>query len=165
MKTCFPLLLAACLAAGFAPGTVAAQGEVGTAPAALDAAAIRAQQQQIRADAEARKGRYAKLPDAKRTDLYRRQDRVDTLIKDVTLTTELDETRRIELFNNLEAISAIVNQAEDERMICQRHRPIGSNRPTTICKSVAQRRADREFAERNTNLSTLECDRTKHTCF
>ncbi len=112
----------------------------------LDAAAIRSQQQ-IRADAEARTGRYKDMPDSKRNDLFRRQGQVEGLLGTVQSTTELDETRRIQLFKHLEAISAIINAAEDERMICKRTKPVGSNRPTTVCKTVAQRRDEREAGQ------------------
>ncbi len=114
----------------------------------LEAAAIRSQQQQIRADAEARTGRYKDMPDAKRNDLFRRQGQVEGLLGNVQSTTELDETRRIQLFNNLEAISAIINAAEDERMICERTKLVGTNRPTTVCKTEAQRRHEREAGQR-----------------
>jgi hypothetical protein len=114
----------------------------------LDAAEIRSQQQQIRADAEARTGRYQHMPEATRSDLLRRQERVHTLLGDVRETTELDETRRIELFNNLEAISAIINFDEDQRMICERTKLVGTNRPTTVCRTVAQRRDEREAGQR-----------------
>jgi len=123
----------------------------------LDASAIRDQQREIRAAVEAGRGAYKELPDTKRRELLGKQDRVLALIADRSRTTELNEHQQIELFNNLEAIQAIVNSAEDERMICRRERPTGTNRPQTICKTVAQRRAEREAIERDTGRRTLEC--------
>ncbi len=116
-------------------------------PESLDAQAIRTQQAKIRSDAEAGTGRYASLDKRKRAELFSRQDRVLLLIGGIEVTTELDETRRIALFNELEAIGAIVNFDDDDRLICERIRPVGSNRPTTLCKSVAQRRLERERAQ------------------
>ncbi len=114
----------------------------------LDAAAIRSQQQQIRADAEARNGRYKDMPDSKRNDVFRRQGQVEGPLGNVQSITELDETRRIQLFDHLEAISANINADDDERMICERSKPLGSTCPTTVCKTVAQRRDEREAGQR-----------------
>lgn len=110
----------------------------------LDAGKIREQQAQIRADAEARRGRYEHLSEQTRQELFAKQDVVDRLTRGLTATTELPEVQRIELFNSLESISAIINRAEDDRLICERVRPVGSNRPTTFCQTVAERRRHRE---------------------
>ena len=47
---------------------------------------------------------------------------------------------------------AVINEAlgrawDDSREVCERERPIGSNRPVRICKTVAERRRDRERSE------------------
>jgi len=123
----------------------------------LDAAAIRSQQQEIRAAVQAGRGAYKDLPDARKRELLGKQDRVLSLIENKTRTTELNERQQIEVFNDLEAIQAIINSAEDERMICRRERPTGTNRPQTICKTVAQRRAEREAIERDTGRRSLDC--------
>ena len=122
-----------------------------------DARAIRKQQEQIRSEAEARSGRYKDLSEARRIELLQRQAVVMRLTEGVTQTTELKEEQQIELFNALESIEAIVNAAEDERMVCERHRPIGSNRPQTICKTVAERRAEREAVRGQVGKRNLEC--------
>ncbi len=124
---------------GIAPLAFASQSN-------LDARSIREQQQQIRSEAEARNGRYKDLSEEKRSELFSRLAQVSNLLKEVTLTTELKEAEQIELSNALESISAIVNAAEDDRMVCERSRPVGSNRMRTVCKTVAQRRIEREAA-------------------
>jgi len=110
----------------------------------LDAKAIVAQQAGIRTEALASAGRYKDMPAAKRDELFALQDKVTRYLADRATTTELPEQDQIAVFNALEGISAIINRAEDERMICERGRPVGSNRPQTICRSVAQRRVDQE---------------------
>ena len=117
------------------------------AQANLDAKAIVAQQAEIRAEAAARSGRYKDMPAAKREELFALQDKVSKQLAGRTTITELAEADQIAVFNALEAISSIINQAEDERMVCERYKPIGSNRPQTLCKTVAQRRAEREAGE------------------
>ncbi|TDK29214.1 hypothetical protein [Luteimonas terrae] len=123
----------------------------------LDAGAIRDQQRELRTAAETGKGVFKDLPDARKREMFDRQDRVLALVRDRSRTTELTERQQIELFNNLEAIQAIIDSNEDERMICRRERATGTNRPQTICKTVAQRRAERESVERDTGRRTLEC--------
>lgn len=126
--------------AGFTPGPATGSDN-------FDAATIRAQQAQLRSDAEARRGPFKDIGESERAELSRQQDIVDRLTRDVSRTTELREAQQVELLNALEHISAIVNRAEDERLVCRRHRPTGSNRPTTTCRTVAQLRADRVSVE------------------
>lgn len=132
----------------------------------LETDKIRAQQQQIRADAQARSGRYAKLSPKQRSELAHQQDRVEELLRsDVKQTTDLNEYDQIALFNSLESIESIINNAEDERMICERHKPTGSKRPVTTCRTAAQRKAEREEAMKDFGKSNLECNKTAMTCY
>lgn len=123
----------------------------------LDADAIRKQQQQIRSEAEAKRGRYKDMEQPRLTELFAHQDKVDDLLTSVDDTADLPEKGRMELFNALEAIEAIVNAAEDERMVCERIKPTGSHRPVRECKTVAQRRAEREDAMRDMGSRSRGC--------
>ncbi|PJJ97533.1 hypothetical protein CO641_11280 [Lysobacteraceae bacterium NML91-0213] len=111
-----------------------------------DAAAIVSQQNEIRSEVEQRSGRYRDMAGADRERLLQIQDRVIRQLEGRERTTELSPADRVTLFNDLEQISALVNKAEDDRMVCERTRPIGSNRPVNVCKTVAQRRVEREQA-------------------
>lgn len=126
-----------------------------------DAQAILAQQQEIRTEATAKKGRYSHMDASTREKLFEQQGKVQQLLAGVTDTTTLGEHDQIALFNSLEAIEAIINKAEDDRQICERHKPSGSNRPQTICRSVAERRADKQHAEQalQRNQTCLDCTR------
>jgi hypothetical protein len=124
----------------------------------LDAGTIRTQQQQIRSEAQARTGRYAKLSPKQQRELMHQQDRVMQLLgSDVANTTELSELDQVALFNSLEAIEAIVNNAEDERLVCERHKPVGTNRPRTVCKTAAQRAAARQASQDRVIERTQTC--------
>lgn len=133
------------VAALFAAVSIPAAAE---APKQLQSDAIRTQQAEIRRSAEAGEGRYRSLTSGDRRQLFTHQDRVDALLGDTTLTTELSEVHQVELFNNLEAISALVNDEADERLICRRIKPVGSNRPTTVCRTAAQLREEKELSDR-----------------
>lgn len=126
-----------------------------------DAQAILTQQQSIKSEVMSKKGRYRDMDQGTRQQLFDQQDKVQKLLVGVSRATELGEHDQIALFNSLEAIEAIVNKAEDERMVCERYKPSGSNRPVTVCKTVAERRADKEHAEQalQRNQVCLNCSR------
>ena len=50
-------------------------------------------------------------------------------------------------FNSLEWIKAAITQAENEQVICERKRSVGSNRVQRVCATVAERRKQRESVE------------------
>jgi len=121
----------------------------------MDAAKILDQQRQIRVEVEQRSGRYKDLPAKERETLLREQDKVFTLLRDRSAVTDLPEADRIVVFNSLESISAIVNRAPEEKLVCERTRKVGSNRTETVCMTAAERRARREadakaLGDRNT---------------
>jgi hypothetical protein len=112
--------------------------------AETDAAKIVSQQTEIHQDVLARRGPYRDMAESERARLLELQQGVIGALEGRARTTELPAAAQVSLFNDLEAISALVNKAEDERMVCERTRPIGSNRPVNICKTVAERRLERE---------------------
>ncbi len=119
--------------------------------------AIREQQQQIRLGVQERKGDYKDMSEADRSKILAEQAKVERLTQGKTSTSDLDERSRMELFNSLETIKAIVTSAEDDRMVCERVKRTGSNRPERVCKTVAQRRAEREDAVRDLGKRSLGC--------
>ena len=112
---------------------------------------VRTQQAEIRADTKAGRGVYENLSDHQRSQLLARQDAMLRLIEGKQSPRELSEPQRLELFNQLEAIEAMVNQAEDQRMVCRRVATIGTNRKERVCKTVAQRREEMRDAQQILN--------------
>lgn len=133
----------------------------GAAIAGHDVAAIVAQQAQMRGEVQAGTGRYKDMPPAQRDELLRRQGAVLQMVQGKGDTDELAPEERTRLFNELEAIESLVNKAEDERMICEHQKTIGSNRKERVCKTVAQRRKEQEAARsvmgRATRCATSSC--------
>ena len=105
-----------------------------------------AQQQQIRSDVIAGKGRYASMPERKRNDLLSRQEHLMHTLEGKQTSAELTEDEYMEAFSALEWIEAAINNQEDERLICRREKTIGSNRTTRICRTAAQMEIERELA-------------------
>ncbi len=130
----------------------------------MDAQAILKQQQDIRAEVDKPGGRFKHLTDDKRENLFANQGTVNALLKDRQSMQELSEVDRIAAFNALENIEGILNQVEDDRMVCERIKPVGSNRPKTVCQTVAERRAEREQAQRDVSNRTQSCFQGQDNC-
>lgn len=107
---------------------------------------VRQQQAEILAGAKAKTGIYASLSADDRDMLITRQMKVLRMIEGKKMSAELTESEKLELFNSLEWIEATVNNAEDERVVCERHAVIGSNLKQRVCMTVA---AKRELSERS----------------
>ncbi len=107
---------------------------------------IVAQQQQIKADVIAKKGRYADMPSRQRNELISKQQSLLTMLEGKQSSDELTESQRIEAFNTLEWIEAAINKQEEDRMICIREKTIGSNRVTRTCRTADQWAIARENA-------------------
>lgn len=107
---------------------------------------IRAQQSQIRDGVEARSGRYKDLSSSQRNELLSKQARMLQTIEGKHSTSELNQEERVEVFNTLEYIEAVVNNSDDERMVCERRPVLGSTRKERVCKTASQWREDREAA-------------------
>jgi len=107
---------------------------------------IRSQQAEIRAAVIAKTGAYRDLPESTRVELLTRQTRVLSAIDGKQVADELTQEQRTGVFNDLEWIEAAINRAEDERMVCEYTRTIGSTRKQRVCRTAEQMRAQREAA-------------------
>ena len=122
-----------------------------------DAVAITAQQLEIRRDADARRGRFNTMNEAQLRDLKERQARVLRMLDGKTRTTELPPADQVRLLNDLEAISALLNKANDERLVCERQRITGSKLPKTVCMTVAEKRSAAGSAGNNLKQRNQLC--------
>jgi hypothetical protein len=117
---------------------------------ALQLDAIRAEQATIRAGVEShRSGRYKELPEATRTELLARQATMLELIDGKQSGDQLTEAQRAEVTTTLAWIDAKLKEADDERMVCERRKTIGSNRRERVCMTAAQMREQREATRDN----------------
>ena len=144
----FVVAVALCLGV-WAPSTFAETSS-------LNLDAVRSQQAEIRLGVQSRTGIYKELSAGDREVLLRQQTQLLGVMGDRENAHELTEARRIELFNSLELIEALVNKAEDERMICEYRATIGSNRKQRDCRTVAQRREQREATRNQIDSSGLD---------
>jgi len=120
---------------------------------------VLAQQQQIRADVVAGKGRYANIPNQKRSELMAKQDELIVLLEGKQSSAELSQDQYVAAFNKLEWIEATVNNTDGERMICTREKTLGSNRTTRVCRTAAQLEEQREYARQQLETGNTQLTR------
>jgi len=61
--------------------------------------------------------------------------------------TELSEPQRLTVFNDHQRVVALLDKAEESRVICEQVKRVGSHRHSVECRSVAERRRDRENSQ------------------
>ncbi len=105
---------------------------------------IRTTQDALKRDLIAKKSDYDHLSDAEKQAILRKQDAIYSFLNEHSSFDGLSDDDKRQLINALEAVRALVAQAEDSRMICERVKVIGSNRPQNKCMTAGQRRRIRE---------------------
>ena len=84
-------------------------------------------------------------------------NRLSNLFGDSQSVDELPMAARVQAFNEQELINTVLSRAHaDSRMVCMREKRVGSHRTTTHCMTMAERRAEREFAQMQ--ISTRQTD-------
>lgn len=128
---------------------------VATAPAWAESPAGVAADVSTFADSKAqieddlRKGeRYSELTRHQREDVVAALERMERLLEGITAVSELRPQDRAALLNDQELVNTILTAAEeDSRLICKRVVRTGSHRPSTQCRTVGERRRERENSQ------------------
>lgn len=122
---------------------------------------IRAQQIELREAARAGSGAFKDFPRRERDQLVDKQGALLDLIEGKQDVAQLDEPVRLDVFNRLEEIRAIVDRAEDSRVVCEYEKRIGSNMKKRVCRTVAEQREQlrqaQELLGRGGNCSGALC--------
>ena len=100
-------------------------------------------------ETELRKGEmYSEISGKDRACVLELLESMGGRLASVTTVDELDKASRMALYNEQEELRVLLSSAEsDSRVLCTREKKLGSHRTTTMCKTVAERRRDRETAE------------------
>ena len=109
----------------------------------LKGAALRrvvAEQTELRAEVATKGRRFKDMEPAEREALIAKQDRLLELLAGRSDIEELSAEQREEVYAALKTIDTTVMRVEDDRMICERVKVVGSNRPQNKCMTVGQRR-------------------------
>lgn len=88
---------------------------------------------------------YAEISSDSRQRVIASLDRISGLLGDAQNVNQLPESTKVEVFNEQEKVNTLLTQAHDDsRLVCRREKTTGSNRPTNVCSTVAERRRIRE---------------------
>lgn len=91
---------------------------------------------------------YEEIGNSGRTQVRQAVASIRSIMGSRSELNELNPNERIEVLNQREIINTVMGQAHaDSRMVCERHKPIGSNRPTRVCMTVAERKRAQEKSE------------------
>jgi hypothetical protein len=118
---------------------------------------ILTQQTQLRAQVVAGKGAFKDMSKAERAALVERQDRVLQMLGGQQTLEDMAPDQRTVVFNDLEWIKAAVTKAEDDRMVCEYTRTVGSNRMQSVCMTAKQQRENRDGSQ-DSLRRTFKCD-------
>lgn len=92
---------------------------------------------------------YSHLTQDEKQTILRKQGPIYAMLEGRASFDALSDDEKRRLANAIEEVRALVAKAEDSRMICERVRVIGSNRPQNKCMTVGERRRLREKAQQD----------------
>jgi hypothetical protein len=136
----FSSFAALCLAASLSFATLAQDAiTIDWTPESL-----RSAQDAIKRALTSDKSGYGHLSEAEKQAILNKQEPIYAMIEGRTNFDNLSDDDKRRLINAIEEVRTSVAKAEDSRMICERVRVIGSNRPQNKCTTVGERRRQRE---------------------
>jgi hypothetical protein len=98
------------------------------------------QAEQLRKDL-AGSEQYSEITESDRAAALALLDRLETRLDGVSEVSTLPEQAKVSVFNDQEALNAILTgAAADSRQSCRREHVVGSNRRQNVCMTVAERR-------------------------
>jgi hypothetical protein len=110
---------------------------------------LRTAQDALKRDLSANKSEYGHLTQQEKQAILSKQAPIYAMIDGRTSFDTLNDDDKRRLANAIEEVRALVAKAEDSRMICERVRVIGSNRPQNKCITAGERRRIREKAQQD----------------
>lgn len=143
------VLLSVCLSVFMAHAAIASDDRIQLAQELPD---IRAAQDALKAALDKKDGPYARYSESQRNTLRQQQSSIYGLIDGKDSLDDLGEDSRLRLANLLMSQKAQLEQKPDDKVVCQRVKVLGSNRPKMQCMSEAQRDRQREEARKGSSF-------------
>ncbi len=94
-------------------------------------------------------GQHANVTPANQERIGKQLDVLQKLYDDRAEGKKFRKADEVKLVNASEEINAILSGREDDRLVCEQVRTLGSNRTTKVCMTVAERRARQEEAKKD----------------
>jgi hypothetical protein len=92
-------------------------------------------------------GEFRELSATDRGALAEAQARIRAAVAGKANMGELSEAERLQVFNDHQRVVALVDRAEESRVVCEQVKRVGSHRHAVECRSVAEVRRARERAQ------------------
>ena len=143
------VLLSVCLSVFMAQAAMASDERIQITQELPD---IRAAQDALKNALDRKDGPYARYTDAQRNNLRQQQSSIYGLIDGKHSLDDLGEDNRVRLANLLMSQKAQLEQKPQDKMVCERVKVIGSNRPKMQCMRQAQRDRQREEARKGSSF-------------
>lgn len=97
-------------------------------------------------------GHYEFVTNSERRDIDARFNDMQSLFDRYGTVDKMDQKTKVQMFNDQEAVNAILTRRKDDRLVCESERPLGSNIPRTTCRTNRQieqaRRDSQELRDR-----------------
>lgn len=106
----------------------------------IDPQRVHKEQTQLQSQVRKGQGPFKDIDAGLQNRIIANQDRVLELVNGKQSLDELSAEDRDELTTTLGDIERLVTKAKDERQVCRKMRPTGSNRPQVVCMTAAQHR-------------------------
>ena len=135
------VLLSVCLSVFMAHAALASDDRI---QLAQELPEIRAAQDALKAALEKKDGPYARYSESQRKTLREQQTSIYGLIEGKVSLDDLGEDNRLRLANLLMSQKAQLEQKPEDKMVCERVKVLGSNRPKMQCMSESRREQLRE---------------------
>ena len=136
------------IALAFVVGSLVPVASRADSPTSPTLAEIRTQQLEYRSQAERKTGPFKEMPSHEVSELLRKQGRVLTLTEGKQSLDELAPDAKVEVINSLEWIKASIAKVDNDRLICERVKVVGTNRSERVCRTVAEKNAERADAHK-----------------
>lgn len=115
---------------------------------ATSAEEFRKQADALRAEMNAQ-GKHASLSSADKSRIGKQLDNLQKLYDNRAAGKEFKRSDEAKLVNASEEINGILSGNEDDRLVCEQVRKLGTNRTERVCMTVAERNERREEAARD----------------
>ncbi|HUH30878.1 MAG TPA: hypothetical protein VLZ55_05885 [Rhodanobacter sp.] len=93
-------------------------------------------------------GHYEFVTAPERSDIDARFKKMQAVFAKYGTIAQMDQQAKVQLFNDQEAVNAILTHRNDTRQICENVAPMGSIIPRTTCQTYRQKEEARRSAQR-----------------
>ena len=93
-------------------------------------------------------GKYDYVPKIDRRDIEEQLNIMASLLRGVDAIEDMNQRRKIRLFNAQERVNGLLLQAEGARTVCESHKVTGSHMTSTVCMTQAEKEAAKDTTSR-----------------